>query len=284
MDPKKPLKPTSPDKFPNGRDPETGLVVKADGALHGSTGSGPRRKYTPIPPADMPELVKNGLAPELIPNWNPKDPNSNWQCGFRKFTPERRAIFLEKLELTGRIRLAARFAGVTHATIHRHREADPQFAAACEEAEAMYHETVAASITHQARVGMIDERYDKDGRMTARRVTYEQQIRGKMLDRADERYKHHSRQDIAVVGGAVVVPAPTDSVETWDDIVRKYTQGSTAPTDVGASSNLSSAIVQPALLGSNVSSAVAERPEEMTGEPVDGVSPVPDMSSTGNDD
>lgn len=281
MEPKKPLKPTS-DKFPGGRDHETGMVIKADGKLADSTGQGPNRVYKPIPPADMPELVKNGLAPELIPNWNAADPNSNWQCGYRKFTPERRRIFLEKLELTGRVRLAARFAGVSHTTIHRHREADPQFAAACEEAEAMYHETVVAGITHQARVGMIDERYNNDGKLVARRVTYEQQIRRAMLDRADERYKQHVKQDVSVVGGAVVVPAPTDSVETWDDIVRKYTSGATGenrpdgrlfPASDG----------QKALPGSDVGSTDAT--SKMSGEPADGdsVSEVPDLSDEGDE-
>lgn len=257
-------------KFPNGRDPSSGLMIKADGTLHGHTGQGKNRKYTPIPPADMAELVKNGLAPELIPNWDPADPNSNWQCGYRKFTPERREIFLQKLEQTGRVRLACRFAGISHTTVFRHKEADPQFAEACEEAEAMYHENVVASITHQARVGMTDERYDKDGRLICRRVTYETQLRKMMVQRADSSYNDTSRQELAVTGGAVVVPAPTDSVESWDDVVRRHTGQAVSanlPANVGA-------LALPEAGGTEVMAGGA-------GGPGDGVEviPVVDMSA-----
>lgn len=203
-----------------------GQAIKPDGTYQASTGTGPIVKMsTPIGPIDMPDLVRRGLIAEAKPNWDPDDPESNWACmgGYRKFTPERRAIFLAKLEETGRTMLSARFAGVDRSTIQRHVESDPAFAAACKEAEGMYHEMCAASITAQARAGMVDERWDKEGNILSRRVTYETRLREKLLDRADPSYQTTSKQELAVVGGAVVVPAPTDSVESWDDVVRRHT-------------------------------------------------------------
>lgn len=183
------------------------------------------RKIKIIPPADMAELAKNGIAPYEIPNWNKDDPESNWYLQYRKFTPERRAIFLSKLEQHGRIGLAARWAGVVVETVNRHRKEDPEFDLACNESLSYYHEMCVAGITHQARVGMIDEKYDKEGKLISRRVSYEQQLRMMMVKRADPSYNDVQKQELSVVGGAVVVPAPIDSVESWDDVVKRHTGG-----------------------------------------------------------
>jgi len=215
---------------------EHGHALRRDGSYRESTGSGPNIKLsTPIGPIDMPDLVRRGLVVEAKPNWDPTDPESNWACigSYRKFTPERRAIFLSKLEETGRTLLSARFAGVNKTTIFEHRKADPAFDEACKLAEDMYHEMCAASITAQARAGMIDERWDKEGNLLSRRVSYETRLREKLLDRADPSYRDTSRQEVAVVGGAVVVPAPTDSVETWDQVVARHT-GSPVAGSAGA--------------------------------------------------
>lgn len=192
----------------------------------------------------MAELAKNGIAPYEIPNWDKEDPESNWYLQYRKFTPERRAIFLSKLEQHGRVALAARWAGVNRATVNRHRKEDPEFDLACEESLAYYHEMCVASITHQARVGMVDEKYTKEGQLISRRVTYETQLRKMMVERADPSYQNVSKQEVSVVGGAVVVPAPIDSVESWADVVKRHTGGGSEPsggdsspllTDTGAS-------------------------------------------------
>lgn len=205
------------------KDPITGLALRQDGTFIASSGSGPITRIKVIPPADMAELAKNGIAPYEIPNWDKDDPESNWYLQYRKFTPDRRALFLSKLEQHGRIALAARWAGVAPSTINRHRKEDPEFDLACEESLAFYHEMCVASITHQARVGQIDEKYDKEGNLISRRVQYEQQLRMMMVKRADPSYNDVQKQEVSVVGGAVVVPAPIDSVESWEDVVRRHT-------------------------------------------------------------
>jgi hypothetical protein len=210
------------------RDPETDLALNQDGSLRASSGSGTVQQIAVrkiIPPTDMPDLVAKGIAPALTPNWDRNDPESNWYLGARKLTEERRDIFLTKLEQHGRVKLAARWAGVDYTTILRHRKADPDFDTACREAEDMYHEMCASSILNQARVGQVDERWDKEGNLLSRRVSYEQQLRMMIVKRADPSYNDVSKQEVSVVGGAVIVPAPVDGVETWDDVVRRMSGG-----------------------------------------------------------
>ncbi len=178
------------------------------------------------PAADREDMVAKGIAPDLIPNWDKNDVDSLWYLNARKFNEDRKVVYLSKLEQFGRSGLAARHAGVDHGTVLDHRKIDPDFDAACKEAESMYHEMMAASITRQGLVGQVDERYDSAGNVLSRRVTYEQQLRIRLLQRADPSYQDTSRQEVAVVGGAVVVPAPIDSVESWDDVVRRHTGAS----------------------------------------------------------
>lgn len=207
------------------RDPETGLSVTKDGTLHKSSGTGPIKKTKIIPPVDMASLVEKGIAPTLYPNWDPNDPESNWHLSFRKFTPERKETYLCVLEQQGIAVVAARWAGVSTATVMRHRKEDPLFDEACSEAENYYHAMCGASILNQARVGQIDERYNNDGRLISRRVSYETRIREIMLKRAFPDYNDIQKQELSVIGGAVVVPAPIDSVESWDDVVKRHTGG-----------------------------------------------------------
>lgn len=201
----------------------------------------------------MQSLVERGIAPTLYTNWDPADPESNWQLSYRKFTPERKQIYLTHLEQTGIQAVAARWAGVSSGCIRDHRKADPHFDEACCEAEEYYHAMCAASILNQARVGMIDEKYDREGNVISRRVSYETRIRELMLKRARPDYNETQKQEMTVVGGAVVVPAPIDSVESWEDVVKRHTGG-------GSSGAASGSIVEghaPAL--SAPSESVSER-------------------------
>lgn len=199
----------------------------------------------------MEYMVENGLAPSALPNWDREDPESLWYVGYRKFSPERREIYLTKLAQTGRVQQSCIWAGVSKGTVLKHREQDPEFDAACKLAYDMYHESVVTRLTHQALQGQIDEKRDKDGNILSRRVSYEQQLRIRLLQRADPDYRDASRQEVSVVGGAVVVPAPIDSVESWDDVVKRHTGGG------NVSSPMSD--VRPPLSEGSESSAAGER-------------------------
>lgn len=221
---------------PHVRDPETGVTLTKNGNYHASSGTGAIVKKKIIPPVDMQSLVERGITPTLYTNWDHEDPESNWHLSYRKFTPERKAIYLTQLEQHGVQAVAARWAGVSSGCIRQHRKDDPHFDEACNEAEEYYHAMCAASILNQARVGMIDEKYDREGNVISRRVSYETRIREIMLKRARPDYNDVQKQEVSVVGGAVVVPAPIDSVESWEDVVKRHTgggSGALAGGDVG---------------------------------------------------
>lgn len=196
-----------------------------DGQYRESTGGGVVKypNQRPVQPIDTEDAVKRGLLPENGFSFDADNPDSVQQMGYRKFGPERKKIFLEKLAETGRIKLSALFAGVQPHTVELHRKREPDFDEQCKIAHDLYHELTVALITSQARAGMTDERFDKEGNLLSRRVSYETQIRLAMLKRADPSYVETRKEEVAITGGAVIVPAPTDSVESWEDVVKKYT-------------------------------------------------------------
>lgn len=214
-------------------DPETGLPLTKAGNLVESTGSGALQKIKLHRPAELEYMVENGLAPTAIPNWDRDDAESLWYVNYRKFTPERREMYLIKLAQTGRVGQSAMWAGIHQKTVARAREQDPEFDEACKYAYEMYHESVVTRLTYQALTGQVDERRDKEGNVISRRVSYEQQLRIRLLQRADPSYQDSSKQEVSVVGGAVVVPAPIDSVESWDDVVKRHTGGGVSASAVG---------------------------------------------------
>ena len=217
--------------------------VKADGEYRASTGGALKTLEVPghrtARPIDLPDAINRGLLPETGLSALSERDDEGKPVLYRKFSPERREAFLLHLAETGRIKLSAFRVGVMTKTIEQHRKKDPDFDELCNEAQNLYHETTAALITSQARAGMTDERFDKEGNLLSRRVSYETQIRLAMLKRADPSYIEVKKEEVAITGGAVIVPAPTDSVESWDDVVRRYsgqtidTSGSEVSADVG---------------------------------------------------
>lgn len=198
-------------------------AVNKDGTIHASNGIGPI-KYTPRrPPLDLEEAKKRGLVPESELSYDQNDPNSLANIGYRKFGPDEQQTYLELLAKHGRHKLAAMCAKVTPGAVSAYAEKDPVFKQLRQEAFDLYHEMTAAIILAQARDGMKDIRYDKDGRVTSVRTSYETQIRKMMVTRADPTYTETQKSEVAVTGGAVIVPAPVENVESWDAIVSRYT-------------------------------------------------------------
>lgn len=206
--------------------------IKKDGTVHASGGFGPV-KYTPVKaPLDLEEAKNRGLVPESGLNFDPDDPTSLATMGYRKFGPEQQRTYLEHLSKTGRHKLAAMLAGVTPDCVSRHVKANPEFAKLRENTLDLYHEMTSALILAQAREGMKDIKYDKEGNITSIRTSYETQIRKLMLTRADPTYQETQKSEVAVTGGAVIVPAPVESVDSWEATVAKYT-GKTIDTEGG---------------------------------------------------
>lgn len=197
--------------------------LNKNGTIHAGAGIGPVRYKSSKPPLDLEEAKNRGLVPENALSFDPDDENSLANIGYRKFSPERQRTYLEALAQHGRHKLAAMCAGVSPVCVTNHAKADPEFAAQRENAFDLYHEMTAAVILAQAREGMKDIKYDKDGKITSIRTSYETQIRKMMITRADPTYTETQKSEVAVTGGAVIVPAPVDSVDSWEATVAKYT-------------------------------------------------------------
>lgn len=149
---------------------------------------------------------------------------------FRKFTPDRVEKFLTRLSEHGVMKLACAQVGISSKCINDHRKSDPEFNEQVLQAIEIYEGMVEATITTQAIGGAVDEKFDKEGNCISRRVTYEQQLRAIILKKVNKDYNLVEKQQIGVVGGIVAIPAPQESTESWDDIVRKYVGEGSAPT------------------------------------------------------
>ena len=85
-----------------------------------------------------------------------------------KFTPDRRAIFLESLELYGEISGAAASAGVSRQTAYATARADPEFADQCEHALGKLNLAKMEAFRKLAVEGVEKTTYDKDGNVSSR--------------------------------------------------------------------------------------------------------------------
>src|SRR5690348_12771561 len=99
------------------------------------TGIGPNQTKTIIKRqsilADLEYAKNKGIIPAEGFNWNRDDPESVYSFGFRKFTDERKAFFLNKFSENGNQILSALFSGIHPNTVQEHRKIDPEFGEAC---------------------------------------------------------------------------------------------------------------------------------------------------------
>lgn len=200
---------------------------------YGLNKSGITRPHDPIDGTNLTPVSPGAIKlADISPpvSYDPADPNSRWYAGRRKFTPEAQQVFLEQLERTGRTLLAARWAGVSASTVLKLRNTDSEFDEMCSEAVQAYHDQTVGLICAQAREGILETRTNARGDVVGERRVFETPIRLAMLRRGDSSYIERREETLTVQGGAVVVPAPTDSVESWADVVAKHEQGSSLAT------------------------------------------------------
>jgi len=209
--------------------------LRQNGEYRASTGGGPltSMKIRKPPPSMLKEAAEAGLCPEggfdfdqgkisEVSGQLEFSENSVISAKYRKFTPERRKIFLQKLAETGLYKLSAMVAGISLDTISKHRKADEDFDFEVTQAEDNYRQMCVGLITRQALTGMKDIKYDRDGNIISERTTYEQQLRQLILKWADPSYNLVEKSESKVTAGVVAIPLPESTTDSWDDIVRKY--------------------------------------------------------------
>lgn len=186
-------------------------------------------KNQSISQADFEWARAQGILPSEGLTFDEYSENSLKQIGARKFTAERQAKYLDHLMRYGQNNIACAAAGIHPKTVWQHAKDDLQFASDRELAMQMYDAAVEATITGQALTGNVELKQDKDGNVIGFRRTFETRIRELMLKKANPAYQETQKSEVAVTGGAVIVPPPTD-VEDWQATVAKWTGKPTVET------------------------------------------------------
>lgn len=133
-----------------------------------------------------------------------------------RLTDAQKAKYIEMLERTGRLGMAATAACTTTQTALSARSEDPEFEAACLNAASRRADRVVEQLEREALEGHIEYIYDKEGNLISERKVFESAMRLAMLKRHDPEYREAAATtNISVNSGVLVIPA-TQSVEEWE--------------------------------------------------------------------
>lgn len=180
---------------------------------HAQLPGGAGAKFSPT------AVIFEEMGRKMGQTWDPADPESMFWDNTRKFTIEKKFQFLDHLTQYGIIGHSANFVGVTPQTVLTARKADATFDAAVNHALERHRDNVVATIKTQAITGIPEYKWDRDGNLIGLRFVFETRLREKILDRYAPEFNAVQKQEIAVQGGAVLVPAPTADVADWDSVV-----------------------------------------------------------------
>lgn len=150
----------------------------------------------------------------------PVDASQTWKsvCSRpRKFNDSSRLKFLDFLEQHGKRVLACQYVDISFTTLQNTLEEDESFRIAFSEALARRSERIAQHIEAEAMAGTKDISFDKEGKVTRERNTFESNIRLAILKRHGDGYVDKvdvtsNQQQV----GAVVVPASL-SIDEWKE-------------------------------------------------------------------
>lgn len=127
---------------------------------------------------------------------------------------------------------AALVAGVTPQSVQECARTDPDFAAAQKLAWEIWRSDTEERIVTEALNGTFDRKWDKEGTLISERKVQHPRLLELILKRINKEYVETQKSEVAVSGGAVIVPAPVDSVDSWEATVAKFT-GKSIDTDGG---------------------------------------------------
>ena len=120
-----------------------------------------------------------------------------------KFDDERKAVFLSELERLGSYRAACAAINMDRTTILRHRKTDEDLAEACEKALEKLTEKLITVARMLAIEGVVEESYDKTGRVIRRRVRHDTKILLRMLASRDPENWSETKKVEQTITGSV---------------------------------------------------------------------------------
>ncbi len=101
-----------------------------------------------------------------------------------KFTADVRAAYVEALAKLASHKAASAAVKVHYNTSHKWRKREPEFEAECEAALGRHYSELLDMARKWAIEGLVEETYDKEGKVTGKRKRYSERILLKMLARA----------------------------------------------------------------------------------------------------
>lgn len=132
-----------------------------------------------------------------------------------KINDDTKRIFLENLAEHGRTGTASRISGISHATIKKHIEKDPEFGQAVAEAMECYKDRLIAHHQNLVFNGTLKTTYGKDGAIVSEEQIYPIRLIELELKKHDEGYRDKKDVTVSVRGGVLIAPA-TVSMEDWE--------------------------------------------------------------------
>jgi hypothetical protein len=150
-----------------------------------------------------------------------------------KFDDPAKERYLEALALTGRRWSAEAAAGVGPTTVDTHRENDPEFAEACEEAATAYATRGLLKIEAEAIEGQLEQSYDADGNVVREVRRFETRLREMYLKRYDPGYHERAHLELGGKVGVVIMPAMS-SMNDWTKLADEHDQANAKAQDPDA--------------------------------------------------
>lgn len=102
-----------------------------------------------------------------------------------KFTPDKQALYLAALELSGEVSPCAAAVGVSRQCIYDRMKADPEFAALCEVAQGRLDAEIMTTVRTLAIKGTTVYTYGKDGKVASEKTVFSERIILAWLKRRD---------------------------------------------------------------------------------------------------
>ena len=132
--------------------------------------------------------------------------------------------FLQKLEVSGLISTSAKQVGITSNLVNAERKVDPEFDKACEEAMALFNESLEEEMIRRARDGVEIPVYNKDGELVGHQTKYSDKLLEFALKNRDEKYNDKLKTEVNFSGGVLLAAPIPMSPQSWFQQQREAAQ------------------------------------------------------------
>ena len=132
-----------------------------------------------------------------------------------KFTPVKKAEFLEMYSKTGLHNLSARACAVSPETVRRHLKDDPDFAKEYDEVKRDFVDTIESEAYRRAVEGVLEPVFQGKEHVGNKRVFSDRMLE-LLLKRHVPEYREKQTVDMNVKGGILIAPLSGEDAKEWE--------------------------------------------------------------------